>query len=152
MFVRELMTHSVEWTAPTATLANAARRMRDGNIGCLPVGAADSFIGMLTEKDLTARATAEGLNPTTTTVLQIMTHGVTYCQDDDTIEDALSTMRQTAHSSPSGSQPVEPGDWHDFVVRPRAERSAAALSGHRQRDLQERGIASDSRKSSNELT
>ena len=94
MFVRELMTHSVEWTTPTATLADAARRMRDGNIGCLPVGAADSFIGMLTEKDLTARATAEGPNPTTTTVLQIMTHGVTYCQDDDTIEDALSTKRQ----------------------------------------------------------
>jgi CBS domain-containing protein len=38
---------------------------------------------------------ADGLNPTTTTVLQIMTHGVTYCRDDDTIEDALSTMRQT---------------------------------------------------------
>jgi CBS domain-containing protein len=50
------------------------------NTGCLPVGAADSFIGMLTEKDLTARATAGGLNPTTTTVLQIVTHGVAHCR------------------------------------------------------------------------
>ena len=68
MFVRELMTHSVEWTTPTATLADAARRMRDGNIGLFPVGAADSFIGMLTEKDLTARATPASPTVRTTTL------------------------------------------------------------------------------------
>ena len=74
MLVRELMTQTVEWTTADTTLATAARRMRDLNIGCLPVGDGDSFIGMLTEKDFTARATAEGLNPTTTTVSQIMSH------------------------------------------------------------------------------
>ena len=94
MLVRELMTQKVEWTTADTTLATAARRMRDLNIGCLPVGDGDSFIGMLTEKDFTARATAEGLNPTTTTVSQIMTSGVTYGNEDDSIEDALSTMRQ----------------------------------------------------------
>ena len=94
MLVRELMTRRVEWTTPTTTLADAARRMRDRNIGCLPVGEGNSFIGMLTEKDFTARATAEGLNPTTTVVRQIMTTGVTYCDEDDSIEDALNTMRQ----------------------------------------------------------
>ncbi len=73
MLVRELMTQKVEWTTADTTLATAARRMRDLNIGCLPVGDGDSFIGMLTEKDFTSRATAEGLNPTTTTVSQIMT-------------------------------------------------------------------------------
>ncbi len=94
MLVRELMTQKVEWTTADTTLATAARRMRDLNIGCLPVGDGDSFIGMLTEKDFTARATAEGLNPTTTTVSQIMTSGVTYGNEDDSIKDALSTMRQ----------------------------------------------------------
>jgi CBS domain-containing protein len=94
MLVRELMTRRVEWTTPSTTLAEAARRMRDRNIGCLPVGEGDSFIGILTEKDFTARATAEGLNPTTTTVRQIMTSGVTYCDEDDSVEDALSIMRQ----------------------------------------------------------
>ena len=93
MIVRELMSRRVEWTTPSTTLANAARRMRDGNIGCLPIGEGDTFIGILTEKDFTARATAEGLNPTTTTVNQIMTKSVIYCQEDDSIEDALSTMR-----------------------------------------------------------
>jgi CBS domain-containing protein len=93
MLVRELMTRNVESTTPTTTLTDAARRMRDRNIGCLPVNDSDGFIGMLTEKDLTTRATAEGLNPTSTTVRQVMTHGITYCHDDDSIEDAYRTMQ-----------------------------------------------------------
>jgi CBS domain-containing protein len=92
MLVRELMTRNVESTTPTTTLTDAARKMRDRNIGCLPVNDSDGFIGMLTEKDLTTRATAEGLNPTTTTVRQVMTSGITYCHDDNSIEDALRTM------------------------------------------------------------
>jgi CBS domain-containing protein len=92
MLIRDLMTRNVESTTPTTTLTEAARRMRDRNIGCLPVNDTDGFIGMLTEKDLTTRATAEGLNPSTTTVRQIMTSGITYCQESDSIEDALRTM------------------------------------------------------------
>jgi CBS domain-containing protein len=92
MLVRELMTRDIESTTPNTTLTDAARKMRDNNIGCLPVNDTDGYIGMLTEKDLTTRATAEGLNPMTTTVRQIMTHGITYCKDNDSIEDALRTM------------------------------------------------------------
>ena len=93
MIVRELMSRHVEWITPTTTLADAARRMRDNKIGCLPVGEGDTFIGILTEKDFTARATAEGLNPTTTTVNQIMSTSVIFCQEDDSIAQALKTMR-----------------------------------------------------------
>jgi CBS domain-containing protein len=92
MLVRELMTLNVESTTSTTTLADAARTMRDRNIGCLPVRDGAGFIGMLTEKDLTTRAIAEGMNPTTTTVLQVMTNSITYCKDDDSVEDALRTM------------------------------------------------------------
>lgn len=93
MFVHELMTRSIEWTAPTTTLTEAARRMRDRNIGCLPVGENGTFIGILTEKDISSRATAEGMSPTETTVAQIMTNGVIFCQEDDTVEDAMRTMQ-----------------------------------------------------------
>src|SRR6266496_671658 len=92
MIIRELMTRTVESTTSTATLAEAARTMRDLNIGCLPVSDGNDFVGILTEKDLTTRATAEGMNPTTTTVREIMTSGITYCQEDDGVEDALRTM------------------------------------------------------------
>ena len=50
MLVRELMTQKVEWTTADTTLATAARRMRDLDVGCLPVGDSDSFIGMLTRR------------------------------------------------------------------------------------------------------
>jgi CBS domain-containing protein len=92
MLVRELMTRSVESTTPNATLAEAASKMRDRNIGCLPVGDGGGFVGILTEKDLSTRAIAEGMDPTSTTVGQIMTNGITYCQEDDSIEQALRTM------------------------------------------------------------
>ena len=92
MLVRELMTQIVISTTSTTTLTEAARRMRDDNIGCLTVGDSDGFTGILTDRDLTTRATAEGLNPATTTVGQIMTIGITYCQDDNTVEDALGKM------------------------------------------------------------
>lgn len=99
MLVSELMTRKIEWTAPTTTLADAARHMRDRNIGCLPVGSDSSFIGILTEKDITTRATAESLDPSTTTVGTIMTRGFFYCQDSDSIEDAIRAMqvRQIHH-------------------------------------------------------
>jgi CBS domain-containing protein len=92
MLVRELMSRGVEWTAPDTTLAQAARRMRDRNVGCLPVGEEGSFIGILTEKDFTIRATAEGPNPATTIVREIMTQTVICCREDDTIEGALQIM------------------------------------------------------------
>jgi CBS domain-containing protein len=105
MIVRELMSRRVEWTTPSTTLADAARRMRDNNIGCLPIGEGDTFIGILTEKDFTARATAEGLNPTTTTVSQIMSKSVIFCQEDESVENVLSTMRNRhIHHLPVRSQ------------------------------------------------
>ena len=94
MLVSEVMSRNVEWTTATATLAAAARQMRERNIGCLPVGEGDRFIGILTDKDFTTRATADGLDPNSATVSQIMTTRVIHCQEDDTLEDALEMMRQ----------------------------------------------------------
>ena len=132
MIVRELMSRHVEWTTPSTTLADAARRMREGNIGCLPIGEGDTFIGILTEKDFTARATAEGLNPTTTTVNQIMTKSVIYCQEDDSIERALGTMRDRhIHHLPVRNQAN--------AVVGIVSLSDLALRGPRQGGIPERG-------------
>jgi CBS domain-containing protein len=143
MIVRELMSRRVEWTTPNTTLADAARRMRDSNIGCLPIGEGDIFIGILTEKDFTARATAEGLNPTTTTVNQIMTRSVIYCQEDDSIENVLNTMRNRhIHHLPVRDQSNAvvgivslsdlvlrgPQELYPYVAK-EAFQSAAALGG-----------------------
>jgi CBS domain-containing protein len=92
LIVRELMTRNVHWTAPDTSLTEAARRMRDNNIGCLPVGEHDAFVGMITETDIVRRATSRGIDPNTATVGQIMTSGICCCQEDDTPEEALQMM------------------------------------------------------------
>jgi CBS domain-containing protein len=68
--------------------------MRRLNIGPLPVCDSDQLVGMLTDRDITVRAVAEGCAPTTTTVREAMTPDMAYCFDDQTVEDAVQMMEQ----------------------------------------------------------
>ena len=65
MLTREAMTAHAEWIAPDLSLTETAVRMRDNNIGCLPVGENDRLIGMVTDRDIVCRAVAQGLDPKT---------------------------------------------------------------------------------------
>ena len=52
MLIREAMAPDAEWITPDVLLTEAALRMRDKNIGCLPVGENDRLVGMITDRDL----------------------------------------------------------------------------------------------------
>ena len=67
MQVKEIMTPNVDWVAPKQTIQEIAIKMRDEDIGCLPVGENDRLIGMITDRDIACRAVADGCDPTTTT-------------------------------------------------------------------------------------
>ena len=58
--VKEVMTSHVETVAPSAPIRDAARKMVEAKIGCLPVVDGDSLVGLLTESDF-VRVFAEGL-------------------------------------------------------------------------------------------
>jgi CBS domain-containing protein len=92
MFVREVMTAHAEWIAPTLSVTEAARKMRDYKIGCLPVGENDRLVGMLTDRDIICRAVADGADPATTRAADVMTKGITYCFDDDSVEAAIDQL------------------------------------------------------------
>jgi CBS domain-containing protein len=92
MFVKEAMTSHAEWVAPDLTLTEVARRMRDNKIGCLPVGEKDRLVGMITDRDIACRAVANGSDPAKTKARDVMTKGITYCFDDQTLEEALHMM------------------------------------------------------------
>ncbi len=94
MLVREAMTQHAEWITPNITLKDAAQRMRDQDIGCLPVGENDRLVGMLTDRDLACRAVAQGLDAATTEVADVMTKGITWCFDDETVADVVERMEQ----------------------------------------------------------
>jgi CBS domain-containing protein len=92
MYVREVMTSRAEWIPPTLSVAEAARKMRDQKIGCLPVGDNDRLVGILTDRDIVCRAVADGADLATTTAADVMTKGITYCFEDDTIEAAIDQL------------------------------------------------------------
>jgi CBS domain-containing protein len=95
MQVNEVMTRGVECISPDATLRDAAARMKDLNVGSLPVcGDNDRLIGMITDRDVTVRATAAGANPGTTRVRDAMTPDIVYCFDDQDVAEAARLMKE----------------------------------------------------------
>ena len=63
MQIREIMTRSPVVAPPDATLREAAQTMRELDSGVLPIGEDDRLVGILTDRDITVRATAEGKDP-----------------------------------------------------------------------------------------
>jgi CBS domain-containing protein len=94
MQVRDIMTAGVECVQPTATLREAARKMKDLNVGPLPVCEDNErLVGMITDRDIAIRAVAEGDNPDVTPVSAVMTPKIIYCYDDEDVTDAAQMMQ-----------------------------------------------------------
>ena len=95
MQVFEAMTPDVVRVTPEVTLMEAARTMKDLDIGPLPVCEGDRLLGMVTDRDITVRATAEGRDPRLTPVGDIMTTAVVCCHEADDIQSAARLMQLT---------------------------------------------------------
>ena len=68
MQVKDIMTTTVEVVTPDTTLAEAADRMRTVDVGVLPVQEDGQIVGVVTDRDMTVRAIAHGLDARTATV------------------------------------------------------------------------------------
>ena len=94
MQVKEVMTRGAECVAPDATLQEAAQKMKGLDVGPLPVCDNNRLVGMLTDRDITVRAVAEGKDPRTSRVRDVMTEGITYCFEEDDVADAARLMKE----------------------------------------------------------
>ena len=95
MQVSKVMTRDAECVRPDNTLQEAARKMRDLDVGPMPVcGDNDRLVGMLTDRDIAVRAVAEGKDPTRTPVKDVMTEGISYCYEDEDVSDAARQMSE----------------------------------------------------------
>jgi CBS domain-containing protein len=92
MKVGDVMTRAVDVIHPDATLDEAAEKMKRLDVGPLPVCDGDRLLGMITDRDITIRATAESRDPMTTQVSEIMTPEVVFTYDDDDVKDAAKLM------------------------------------------------------------
>ncbi len=96
MRIGELMTKSLETIEVKATLREAAEKMRSYGIGALPVMDERQLVGMLTDRDITVRATAQGMDPNTAQVKEAMTHSVITCDLEAPISEAERLMEEKA--------------------------------------------------------
>ena len=94
MQVKDVMTQGVECVLPDQSIAEAAQRMRELNVGALPVCGNNRLIGMITDRDITVRATAECCEPDETCVSDVMSEGIEYCFDDQDVAEAADLMEQ----------------------------------------------------------
>jgi len=94
MKVSEVMTHHVVCTRPDATLQEAAERMKSLDVGSMPVCDNDRLVGILTDRDITIRATAQGQNPSGALVRDVMTPETIHCFDDQDVAEAAHLMRE----------------------------------------------------------
>src|SRR5919202_1365687 len=100
MQVKEIMTRSVDLVDPNTTIRDAAIKMRDDDVGALPVGENYRLVGMITDRDIAIRAVADNKAPSQTTVRDVMSEGICYCFEDDAVDDAARIMarRQIDHA------------------------------------------------------
>ncbi len=94
MQVKDVMTRGAECVRPETTLQEAAQKMKNLDVGPLPVCDNDRLVGMLTDRDITVRAVAEGKDPRATRVRDAMTEGICYCFEDDDVADAARLMKE----------------------------------------------------------
>jgi CBS domain-containing protein len=92
MDLRDIMTRNVEVVSAGASLKDAAKKMKDLDVGLIPVCDGDRLKGVLTDRDITIRATADGRDPSKTKVSEVMSTDLAYCLEDQEVEEAVSVM------------------------------------------------------------
>jgi CBS domain-containing protein len=91
--VEEIMTHDPRTVDADAALVDAAREMRDGDVGDVIVTEGGQVTGILTDRDIVIRAVAEGRDPGSVSVRDVATADVRALEPSQSIDEAVRTMR-----------------------------------------------------------
>ena len=89
--ISEVMTSEVKVVSPEDSLQDAAAIMAEQDVGALPVCDGTRLQGMITDRDITIRAIANGRGADTA-VSEVMTDDVVWCTEDDDTQDVLERM------------------------------------------------------------
>jgi CBS domain-containing protein len=92
MKVKDMMHKGAEFVAPNAKLQAIAKKMRDHDIGAIPVCQDGRPIGMVTDRDIAIRGLADGKDISALEARDVMTRDVIFCRETEDAEDALRIM------------------------------------------------------------
>lgn len=94
MKVKNAMHEGCEWVSPDTKVTEIAQRMRDSDIGAVPVGENDKLIGMVTDRDICCKGLTNGHAIEKLTARDVMTEGIVWCRDSDEINAAINLMQK----------------------------------------------------------
>jgi CBS domain-containing protein len=93
--VRDVMTRDPVTVSPSDTLTDAAKQMRDADVGVLIVNEGNMY-AMVTDRDIVVRAVAEDKDPASTRLSEVITNDLIAVSPDDDQEVAVELMRTHA--------------------------------------------------------
>ncbi len=92
MKVKDAMHKGIMCLEPGTAVREIAKRMRDSDIGAIPIRADGKLVGIVTDRDITCRAmTADG-DVGKMTAQDVMTKTVAHCDPEDDLASAIKTM------------------------------------------------------------
>lgn len=94
MKVKDIMSTKVEVLLPHYSLRTAARKMKEFNLGSMPIVENGELLGIVTDRDISVFAIAMGHGSDSTQVQKIMSKEVYICHADNDISDAAQIMEQ----------------------------------------------------------
>ncbi len=95
MKVQDIMSRNPTCVTPETPLAEAARLMKQEDVGVVPVVESENskrLVGLITDRDIAIRAVAEGRDGKTTSVGHIMTSEVRSASPGDSVDDVMTLM------------------------------------------------------------
>jgi CBS domain-containing protein len=92
---RDIMTGSAECASVNDSLVDAARKMRDLDVGALPICGDDNRLaGVITDRDIVVKCVADGKDPSSAKVSELAEGKPVTIGADDSVEEVLRTMTQ----------------------------------------------------------
>jgi CBS domain-containing protein len=92
--VKDAMSPDVKTATPSLSLADAAKLMKQEDVGSVPVVDGERLIGMLTDRDIVVRGIADGSDPHAVTAGDIASRDIVTVRPDDDLDEALRLMAQ----------------------------------------------------------
>ena len=92
--IRDVMTTNPRTVEPSTPVQEAAKIMRDQDVGPVPIVENGTVGGIVTDRDIVINVVAEGVDPSSTPVSQIASRDLVTVDPDQTLDEALRLMAQ----------------------------------------------------------
>ena len=92
--VKDAMTSDVKTATPTQSLTDAAKLMKEEDVGSIPIVDGERLVGVVTDRDIVVRGIADGSDPHAIRLGDIASRDVVTVRPDDDLDEALRLMAQ----------------------------------------------------------